>query len=58
MRDATNRGPMVGGVLLMDGSVFQIKDVEWLAKAKKLDEDGLFRFICTLVVASADANPG
>jgi hypothetical protein len=49
---------MLGGVLFMDGSVFQIKDVEWLAKAKKLDEDGLVRFTCTLVVASADANPG
>ena len=48
MRDTTNGEPHVNGTLLHDGSVFEVKGIQWLATREDVEED-LVRFVCTLV---------
>ena len=52
LHDKTNGQPSIGGRLLVDGTVFEIRGMEWLATRAE-QEDGLTRFICTLVVKPA-----
>ena len=49
----TDGMPHIGGELIVDGEVYVIRGAEWLLKRE--DQDGLTRFVCTLVVGPEPA---
>lgn len=56
LRDNNGDGlPHIGGKLIVDGDTYVIRGAEWLVEEQG-HEDGLTRFVCTLVVAPNDSS--
>ena len=49
--------PHIDGTVIVDGTRYAIRGVEWLVRREDLHGDDMPRFICTLVVEPDDDLP-